>query len=190
MIRATSLFVVFVLGLIASASLQALEIGEKAPNFTATGVDGKEYSLAEIAKKSDLVVVAFTCNECPVAKGYEDRFIEFNKKYRDKKVTFIALNCNNETENLEAMKERAEEKGFNFVYAFDKTGKAAPAYDAKVTPELFVVKEGRVVYHGAFDDSQDEPKETYLVNAVDALLAGKSPEVTETRAFGCGIRAR
>ncbi len=168
----------------------ALDIGDRAPNFTAKGIDGKSYSLKSIAQDADVVVVCFTCNQCPVAVGYEDRFIEFNKKYKDQKVAFIALNCNNRTEGLEAMKQRSEEKGFNFVYAFDESGSAAKEFGARVTPELFVIKDGKVAYHGSYDDSQRNPTKTYLVSAVDSLLAGKTPDVAKTKAFGCGIKAK
>jgi peroxiredoxin len=154
------------------------------------GVDGKEYTMATLSKDADLVVVCFTCNQCPVAVAYEDRFIEFCEKYKDKNVSFVALNCNNRTENLDVMKQRAEEKGFNFIYAFDESGKAAKEFGARVTPEMFVVKDGKIAYHGAFDNKQTEPTEMYLVSAVNALLDGKTPEKAETKPFGCGIKAK
>ena len=166
----------------------ALNIGDKAPTFIAQGIDGKEYSLDSVSKRFDLVVLCFTCNRCPLAIAYEDRFIKFNKEYKEQSVAFIALNCNNKTEGLDVMKERAEEKGFNFVYAFDETGNVARAYSARVTPELFVIQDGKIAYHGAFDDDRDEPSSGHLVNAVDALLAGGTPDVVETRAFGCRIK--
>ena len=96
---------------------EEVEIGAKAPDFKATGVDGKQYSLAN-TKDAKVTVLCFTCNLCPVAVAYEDRFIEFNKKYANKGVQFIAINCN-KTENLPAMKERAEEKDFGFPYVYD-----------------------------------------------------------------------
>lgn len=168
-----------------------VEIGGQAPNFTAKSIDGKDISLKSALQGADAVVVCFTCNKCPVAVAYEDRFIEFNKQYKGKKVTFIALNCNNKTEGLEQMKQRAEEKGFNFVYAFDSSGDAAREYGARVTPELFVVdNSGKVQYHGAFDDNQRKPTKAFLVSAVDAVLAGKAPEIAETKAFGCGIKVK
>ncbi len=150
-------------------------------------VNGNEHTLKSVSADADLVVVCFTCTQCPVATAYEDRFIEFNKKYDGKKVAFIAINCNNQSENMEAVKKRAEEKGFNFLYAFDETGKSAKDYGAKVTPELFVVKEGKIAYHGAFDNKLTDPTQPYLATAVDSLLAGKKPETATTKAFGCGI---
>jgi len=167
-----------------------LKVGDAAPHFTAVGVDGKEYSLKSLSEESELVVLCFTCNGCPVAVAYEDRFIEFTKAYQDKKVTFVAINCNNQTENLEGMKKRAEDKGFNFIYAFDESGAAAKDFGAKVTPELFVIQDGKIAYHGAFDDKQKEPTKAYLVNAVDALLQGETPDVATTKPFGCGIKSK
>lgn len=167
-----------------------LEIGAHAPQFKALpGVDGKEYSLGEM-KDSKVVVVCFTCNACPVAVAYEDRFVEFSKKYASKGVKFVAINANrrNESENVATMKTRAEEKGFNFPYVFDKTGKSASEYGARVTPHIFVLDESRnVAYVGAFDDNAQKPTKNYVADAVDALLAGKKVETTKTRAIGCGI---
>lgn len=164
-----------------------LEVGASAPNFTAAGVDGKEVSLAN-NKGAKATVIAFTCNRCPVAIAYEDRFIAFSKKYSGKDVQFIAINVNS-SEDLEAMKQRAEEKGFNFPYAYDKSGDSARAYGARVTPHIFVLDgDGKLAYQGAFDDKQSGPTTPHVENAVKALLAGKEPDVKSTKAFGCGIK--
>ena len=190
MLRTTAALLALAMMFAIAGTASALDVGDEAPNFTAKAINGEVHSLESASQESDLVVVCFTCNQCPVAVAYEDRFIEFNKNYKGKNVTFIALNCNNKTEDLEAMKQRAEEKGFNFVYAFDETGEAATAYGARVTPELFVIKDGKIAYHGSFDDEMKEPNESYLVDAVNALLAGQTPEVAETKAFGCGIKLK
>jgi peroxiredoxin len=168
-----------------------IEIGTKAPDFKATGVDGKEYSLASV-KDADVVVVAFTCNDCPVAVAYEDRFIAFQEQFgKNKKVAFLAINANNATEGLDAMKQRAGEKGFKFPYAFDASGESAKSYGARVTPHMFILDKARnVAYRGAFDDKQTGPTKSYVVDAVNALLAGKTPETASTNAFGCGIKLK
>ena len=169
-----------------------IEVGKAAPDFKAVGVDGKEYSLTS-TKGAKVTVLCFTGNGCPVAVAYEDRFIEFAKKFSDKSVKFIALNNNNATEDLKKMKQRAEEKGFNFPYAFDATGDSARAYGARVTPHLFILDQnGRVAYRGAFDDNQNGKavKKHYVADAVTALLAGKTPETTSSKAFGCSIKLK
>ena len=177
-----------IVALCAPVFAAGVEVGAKAPEFKGLpGTDGKEYSLADM-KDAKAVVLCFTCNQCPVAVAYEDRFIEFQKKYEGKGVKFIAVNCNKNREDLAAMKTRAEEKGFNFPYVFDKSGALASEYGAKVTPEIFVIdSKGNVVYHGSFDDKQTGASKHYVADAVDAVLAGKTPETTKTKAFGCGI---
>jgi len=178
-----------IVALCASAYAAELEVGTKAPEFKALpGVDGKEYNLADM-KDAKVVVVCFTCNICPVAVAYEDRFVEFNKKYASKGVKFVAINANRKSEDLAAMKTRAEEKGFNFPYVFDKSGKLATEYGARVTPHIFVLDQSRnVAYVGAFDSDQNNPSKSYVADAVDALLAGKKVEFTKSKAFGCGIQ--
>jgi peroxiredoxin len=175
--------------LVTASVFAAVKNGDAAPDFKAKGVDGKDYSLTN-SKDAKVTVLCFTCNVCPVAVAYEDRFIEFAKKYHDKGVNFVAINVNS-TEDISAMKQRAEEKGFNFPYAYDESGDSARAYGARVTPHLFVLdSKGKVQYQGAFDDNQGKPTKHYVADAVEAVLAGKTPAVTETRAVGCGIKPK
>jgi thiol-disulfide isomerase/thioredoxin len=136
--------------------------------------------------------LCFTCNNCPAAIAYEDRFVEFTKKYADKGVKFIAINVNT-GEDLEKMKQRAEEKGFNYPYAFDADGASAKAYGATNTPHIFVLNaDQKVAYIGSFDDNMDATKatKTYLVDAVDSVLAGKEVAVSKTKPIGCGIKIK
>ena len=166
-----------------------LKTGDAAPSFKATNVDGKSVSL-ETFKDSDVVVVVFTCNGCPVAQAYQERLVEFANKYKDKHVSLVAIN-NSASEDVEAMKERAKDEGFTFDYAYDGSGESARAYGAKVTPHCFVLnKERHLVYQGAFDDSQSKPSEHYVTDAVESTLAGKSVAVDHKAAFGCGIHLK
>jgi peroxiredoxin len=176
-------------GLGGAASADEIALGEKAPDFKVKGIDGKEYTL-ESFKDAKAIVITFTCNNCPVAVAYEDRFIEFAKKTKEKGVAFLAINCNT-SENLAAMKQRAEEKGFPFVYAYDETSDSGHKYGARVTPHIFVLdKDRKVAYRGSFDDKQDGPTKSYLADAVAAVIAGKKPELASTKAFGCGIKLK
>jgi peroxiredoxin len=170
-----------------------VDIGDSGPTFEKLpGTDGKQYSSADFDKK-DVLVVCVTCNKCPVAVAYEDRMIEFAKKYSakpDSKVGFVAINVNHaEADGLPKMKERADEKGFNFPYLYDESQEVGRALGASVTPEFFVLnKERKIVYMGAFDDDQKEPKTHFLATAVDAALKGDAIATAETRARGCGVK--
>ena len=171
---------------------KVLDVGDKAPTFKGLiGIDDERHSLSDY-NDAKVVVIAFTCNHCPVAVAYEDRFVQFTKEYKDKGVAFVAINVNNlPADRLDRMKERAEKKGFNFDYLYDPTQKVGRNYGATVTPHMFVLdKDRRIAYMGAFDDSQNpnKVKEEYVRDAVDALLRGEEPEVKESRQFGCSIK--
>jgi peroxiredoxin len=170
-----------------------LNIGDPAPNFEKLeGVDGKLYSLNDFRDK-EVLVLCITCNHCPVAQAYEDRIIAFARKYAsgpDSKVAFVAINVNNiEEDRLPKMRERAKAKGFNFPYLYDPSQRIGKALGATVTPEFFVFnRERKLVYMGAMDDSQTNPKVNYLAEAVEAALRGEAPRIAETRARGCTVK--
>jgi len=169
-----------------------LDIGSKAPQWKdLKGTDDKPHAFKE-TEKAKAIVVVFTCNHCPVAQAYEDRLVKFTKEYKDKGVDVVAINVNNlDEDKLDKMKDRAKEKGFNFPYLYDPSQKIAKEYGATVTPHCFVLdKDRKVAYMGAFDDNQEtsKVKKNYLKDAVDAILAGKKPEVSETQQFGCSIK--
>jgi peroxiredoxin len=168
-----------------------ISIGDAAPQFSKLpAIDGKEYSLDSF-KDKDVFVIVITCNECPVAQDYQDRIIAFAKKYMsDKsKVGFLAVNVNpGDDESLAKMKEHAQKNKFNFLYARDESQKLGRQLGASRTPEFFVFnKDRKLVYTGAMDDSQSEPKINYLEPAIEATLKGEKIEKAETRSRGCGI---
>lgn len=175
-----------------AAAHHGVEIGQQGPAFNGLeGVDGKTHSLDEYAD-AKLVVLVFTCNHCPVAQAYQDRLIELAEDYQGKGVQVVAINVNNmEADKLPAMKERAAEKGFNFPYLYDPSQEIGREYGATVTPHVFVLDQNRkVAYMGSVDDNQnpDNVTQHYLRDALDALLAGQTPETTSTKQFGCGIK--
>ena len=171
---------------------QVLDIGDPAPAWEGlVGVDGKRHSLSDL-ESNQVVVVAFTCNSCPYAVDAEDRLIALHKKYAEKNVSLVAINVNKVEEDLlPAMKQRSDEKGFEFPYLFDITQRIARDFGAMVTPECYVLDaKRRVRYMGSIDDSPDGRQITkkYLESAVDAVLAGEDPEVRETVPIGCRVR--
>ena len=70
-------------GKVHSREVNTLEIGERAPDISLPGVDGKTYSLATF-DDSQILVVVFTCNHCPTAQAYEERIKELHKAYKDR----------------------------------------------------------------------------------------------------------
>ncbi len=179
---------------------QGLKVGDAAPDFRLKNVDGKMVSLADYPKTKGFIVI-FSCNHCPYVKAYEGRIIELHKKYEPLGFPVIAINSNDPEvvpeDSYDKMIEHAKEKKFSFPYLFDQGQRILPQYGAARTPHVFVLsKQGmeyRVEYIGAIDDNYKDAsavKEKYVENAVNALLAGKKPTVTETKAVGCSIKVK
>jgi peroxiredoxin len=182
--------------LITESGPDTLPIGAPAPDFALPGIDGKTYSLRELSA-GKAVVVNFTCNHCPYAKAYEDRFIELARVYSPKGIAFVAINSNDAAtypdDSFEKMKERAAARGFNFPYLHDETQQTARAYGAVCTPHLFVIVGGRIAYEGRIDDNWKEPaavKHHDLRDALDAILAGRPIPNPRTNPMGCSIKWR
>ncbi|MFL1013491.1 thioredoxin family protein [Flavisericum labens] len=174
------------------------KIGDIAEDFSLKNIDGKMVSLSDYEEAKGFIVT-FTCNTCPFAVKYEDRIIALNNKYEDKGYPVIAIMPNNVEvkpgDNLDAMKQRAEDKGFNFPYLIDAKQSVYPKYGATKTPHIFVLQstdEGNVVkYIGAIDDNYKDASAVttkYVEDAVDALLAGEEVPEKETKAIGCTIK--
>ena len=174
------------------------KVGDEASDFTLKNIDGKMVSLADYKDAKGFIVV-FTCNMCPYSVANEDRLIALDKKYKNKGFPVIAINPNDpevsKGDSFEAMKVRAKEKGFTFPYLFDEGQKVYPKYGATRTPHVYILNKKKekliVEYIGAIDDnSRDENnvKERFVENAVDALIKGEKPTKTDTRAIGCSIK--
>jgi peroxiredoxin len=174
--------------------------GDKAADFSLKNTDGKMISLGSFENAKGAIVI-FTCNHCPYSVAYEDRIIALHGKYAPQGYPVIAINPNDPElepdDSYEKMQLRAAEKGFPFPYLIDEGQKVYPLYGATRTPHVYVLSksagEYTVEYVGAIDDNtKDASKATrhYVEQAVDALLKGEKPEVTATKAIGCGIKAK
>ncbi len=179
---------------------QGYKIGDKATDFRLKNTHGNMVSMSDYPDSKGFVVV-FTCNHCPYAIAWEDRIIELDKKYSSLGFPVIAINPNDPevqpADSYEKMIERAHEKAFTFPYLFDENQSVYPAYGATKTPHIYLLKkEGSdllVKYIGAIDDNYEDAaavKQTYLANAIDALLANKNPNPEETKAIGCSIKKK
>ena len=174
---------------------KVLGVGDAAPAWAGLdGTDGAKHALADLKGKA-VVVVAFTCNSCPVAQDYEDRLIALAKAHADadSPVAVVAVNVNTGKDDaLPAMTARAAKRKFPFAYLYDPSQRIARQYGAAYTPEFFVLdRDRKVVYLGALDDKSPpgEPATRHVEEAIRSALAGTPATVGETSAAaGCRIK--
>src|SRR5271167_4022929 len=138
------------------------DFGWKARDFALTGVDGKNYSLADVRGSKGLLVV-FICNHCPYVKASIDRIVAEAKALREIGVGTIAI-MPNDTESypedsFDRMKTFAARHGFTFPYVIDETQDVARAYDAQCTPDFFGFNaQDELQYRGRLDASRIQPQ--------------------------------
>ena len=175
--------------------MSVIKMGDAALAFELPGVDGQTYSLAEISADKKATVVVFTCNHCPYVLAWMDRLLATAKDYTGQGVAFVGINANDPNkypvDSFEGMQKFAQEYALPYPYLHDQTQEVATAYGAERTPEVFLFDAGLALrYHGAPDDNYDETQASvpYLRDALDAVLAGQAPPVTETPPVGCTIK--
>ncbi len=89
------------------------------------------------------------------------------------------------------MQERVEAEDWPFPYLHDESQAAARAWNAQVTPHLFVLDGELVVrYEGAPDADHMTPAENaaWLREALDSVLSGNEPARPATDPVGCSIK--
>lgn len=193
------LAVIAVLFMNASRPAAGYGIGDYASDFELPNIDGEMVSLSDYSGVKGFIVI-FTCNTCPYAKAYESRIIDLDKEYASKGFPVIAINPNDINkqpgDSMEEMKKRSKNKGYTFPYLRDNTQTVAKSFGATKTPHVYVLKKEaeekyKVEFIGAIDNSPNDPgdvSEVYVEDAINALLNGEKPVVTEKRAIGCTIK--
>ncbi len=180
---------IFCVALGISCQGKALNIGETMPDFNLKDYDGKDHSLSQYKGKT--VVIEFCSQECPYSRGVDPDLAKLHTKYSNKGVVFLGIDSHFKTQPEEIKKYALENKK-PYPILKDVENKYADKVEAKVTPEIFIIdKDGKIAYHGAFDDRKGpeaQPTEKYTENAIEALLAGKKVEKAETKAWGCTIK--
>ncbi len=172
-----------------------MRIGDKAIEFSLPDINGEQVSLESYSDKN-IVVIIFGCNHCPYVKAYENRMKKIAAEYGDKGVALLEINSNDDKtypqDSYENMKLRAKEQSFNFPYLRDEGAKVARAYEAKYTPEVFLLDKERVLrYHGRIDDSwqsETRVRRHDLKEAIEDILGRRDVAVKTTPPIGCTIK--
>lgn len=166
-----------------------MNIGDTAQPFELPGTDGSSHG------PNGVTAVAFTCNHCPYAIAWHDRLLDVARDYEGR-ARVLLVNPNDAEryprDSADAMRQRVEaDGGWPAPYLRDESQDVARNYGAKTTPDVFVVDgEGRLAYRGAPDSDYEDPSQdaAWLRGALDALLAGETPDPTETDPVGCSVK--
>lgn len=184
----------------AALAVAAPQIGQPAPGFTLKDTSGKEHSLSDFKGKT--VVLEWINYGCPfVKKHYESKNMQtLQTEAADKGVVWLTV-CSSApgkqgNETPETAKTKSEAYGSAAAaYLLDEDGKVGKLYDAKTTPEMFIINpEGLLVYAGAIDDNKSPDasvipqSKNYVKVALEEVLAGKPVSTPTTKSYGCSVK--
>jgi peroxiredoxin len=185
---------------LAAVAHAAPEVGAPAPAFTLTDSNGQAHSLSDFQGK--FVVLEWLNHGCPfVVKHYESGNMQnLQKEYTGKDVVWLSIVSSapgkqGHMSPEETNAAKAEKGSAATAVLLDEDGTVGKLYDAKVTPELFVINpEGALVYAGAIDDKKSvdvadvEGAVNYVKQALDEALDGQPVSTPKTDAYGCSVK--
>ena len=182
--------------LVSTVAVEAAKVGAPAPAFTLTDLSGKEHSLKDFKGKT--VVLEWFCATCPYSGKASGRSVHStgqvkglmgSLKKADPDVVYLLVDSTGNKSKDDVVKSNKAFKSSSDLKApilIDHTGTVGKAYGARSTPHMYVIdKDGVLQYQGAFSD---QGKTNYVLNAVEAIKAGKTPTPSTTKSWGCGIK--
>ncbi len=179
-------------------SLFAVEIGQPAPDFSGTDINGKTVKLSDY--KGKIVVIESYNSDCPFCHNHyaSGAMQELQKNLAAKGVVWLLVDSVN-TKNFsyrtpaQAQQEWADLKIAATAWIDDHSGDIGHLYGMKTTPHCFVIAaDGTLVYNGAIDNRPapfGDPRtaKNYVRAAVDELLAGQPVTISQTKPYGCAV---
>jgi len=183
-----------ILASLASAvSFASPEINKAVTDFSGKTIQGKTVKLSDF--KGKIVVLEWYNPTCPYVKKFYSvgKMQEFQTQVTTAGHVWITINTGGKISDLaDAM---TKDKNKASVVIDDADGTIGRLFEAKTTPQCFVInREGVLVYKGAIDSiastkSADIDKATnYVLAAVASTQDNKKVEVSSTKTYGCGIK--
>ena len=171
-----------------------LQLGQKAPEFNLISTSKEKVSISSFDSK--FLVIFFTCNHCPYVTGSDEVTRQTANKFRDKNVSFIAINSNSantyQEDSFENMVLRMEEYNFPWVYLHDADQEIALKYGALKTPHFYVFNEQReLIYTGRGVDSPLDANKIKINNlelVLDELTSNTLISIPITNPIGCSVK--
>jgi hypothetical protein len=201
LLKPTTFIVAALVALVFQPLFAAADIGQPAPDFTLTDLDGHSHSLSDFKGKT--VVLEWNNPDCPIVKKHydSDNLPRLQREATAEGVIWLIINSGApgmEGGDYTPADLKSYLKDHNAAanaYFKDSTGKVGHLYGATATPHMFVINPaGTLVYKGAID-SIPSGRQSDIVNAtnyVRAALAdlkeGKPVEKKATQAYGCSVK--
>ncbi len=183
-----------------SASALAAEIGQAAPPFSVIDSHGVRHSLSDFAGKT--VILEWTNHDCPfVKKHYEtDNIQSLQREMTAQGAVWLSVissapGTQGFVSPAQANQLSADRNAAATAVLLDSSGVMGRAYQARVTPHMYVIDStGILRYAGGIDSIATANKadvakaDPYFATAARAVLAGEPVERSVSRPYGCTVK--
>lgn len=175
-------------------------VGEAAPDFSVADAYGNVHSLSDFA--GQYVILEWLNHDCPfVVKHYNGNNMQrLQEKYTEKGVVWLSVissapGTQGYLEPEEAQAITKEKNASPTAVLLDVDGTMGRAYDARVTPHMYIINpEGVLEFNGAIDDRPTarprdlEGAHNYVEAAMTSLFNGEEIAVTTNTPYGCTVK--
>ncbi len=175
-------------------SASQVGIGRRIDDLSLTDLGGRTLPLSQALGKNG-AVIAFTSTTCPVSKRYTPGLARLEVLLRGKGIALVLVDPF-ASDSPEELRSTTKNLGIASLVMHDRAGSVVRAVQGGSSAEVFLIDATRtLLYRGAQDDqyglgySQDAPKLTYLLDAVEEMLAGRKVSIAATSAPGCELEA-
>ena len=163
-----------------------MQLDQHASDFELPDLQGDLHRLSD--SRGKIALLNFWSAECPHSERTDRYLLDLLPRWGGEVVLLpVAANRN---ESVQVVAEAAARRRLPMVL-LDPEQLVADLYEAVTTPHVFLVdRKGVLRYRGAVDNVTFRHRQAtrfYLQEAVEALLQGRLPELTETPAYGCAI---
>lgn len=128
-----------------SEEIVGLEIGNIAPDFQLTTLDGEEVSLSDYRGKR--VLINFWATWCPPCRAEMPDMEEF---YLNNDVIVLAVNLTDAEPSVQQVQDFVDEFYLSFPILLDETISVATTYEIHPIPTSFLVDSNGVIQNKAF----------------------------------------
>jgi thiol-disulfide isomerase/thioredoxin len=147
-------------------------------------------NFSKLIKAKEYTVLMFIAPDCPLCMTLSTPFSELSEKYTD--IQFLTIYSGKHYEPMEINMFATETKLKPRIFR-DYDYEVAHQLGASVTPEFFLIdSSATILYQGMMDDRilalgsyKQQWDEYYLVDAIEATLAGKEVVLKKTEPIGC-----
>jgi hypothetical protein len=179
----------------------APQVGEPAPDFSVVDTEGNVHSLSDYA--GQLLILEWTNHECPfVVKHYGSGNMQNQQRVarNEHDAAWLSVISSKPGSQGHVSANQADEltasrNAYPSAVLLDESGDMGRAYDARVTPHMYIIDADGILRYMGGIDSNPSPNPAdipgaiqYVLEALNEMALGHDVTHAVTRPYGCTVK--